>query len=344
MSHIYAVLSDIHANYPALRAVQMDAEDISRAEEAELHWIVLGDIVDYGPHPQPCFEWVDEHCQEKYVIQGNHDAFVSQEPGSLPNQTLVAKRWWPISLWTNQALFENHRQNLRNLPQTLQVNLFPHATGVDFTLVHGSLSYYLDGRIDSPELARSNLEALPTSYGLFGHTHLPGYFVDENIPNKLPQMVLARHENLDDESDTLLVSFNGNFRWTALPRHRRILLNPGSVGYPKQHPKLASRREACDARASYLLLRYHQNRLQVSFRRVRYPIGQTISDLKKITFSQQGMATTLQSYQRYQEYYKDIQKEARPTTAALPVETDTQVLELLKTYIHEQIAYLQKGC
>ena len=58
------ILSDIHANWPALEAVI----------EAAGSWDAMafcGDVVDYGPHPIECLRWVAEHA--RYRVRGNHD-------------------------------------------------------------------------------------------------------------------------------------------------------------------------------------------------------------------------------------------------------------------------------
>jgi predicted phosphodiesterase len=60
------IISDIHGNMPALRAV-LDAE--SNADEI----LCLGDLVDYGPQPRECVEWAMANVPERRLIQGNHD-------------------------------------------------------------------------------------------------------------------------------------------------------------------------------------------------------------------------------------------------------------------------------
>ena len=57
------IVSDIHANWPALSAV-VAAEPYERL-------LCLGDIVDYGPHPRPCLEYIRQHAD--WTIRGNHD-------------------------------------------------------------------------------------------------------------------------------------------------------------------------------------------------------------------------------------------------------------------------------
>jgi len=66
-----AVLSDIHANFDALRNVLADAQQ----REVERFWL-LGDLVGYGPQPVECLEWFrKEYRRIDYVI-GNHEAML----------------------------------------------------------------------------------------------------------------------------------------------------------------------------------------------------------------------------------------------------------------------------
>src|SRR5205085_1271794 len=63
------IISDIHANLPALEAVLADAEGHSLAEI----WC-LGDVVGYGADPDECTELVRESCTR--CLAGNHDLAV----------------------------------------------------------------------------------------------------------------------------------------------------------------------------------------------------------------------------------------------------------------------------
>jgi putative phosphoesterase len=61
------LLADIHANWPALQAIQ-EPFDVC---------LVLGDLVDYGLDPGPCIEWVRQRAS--YTVRGNHDHGVAQQ-------------------------------------------------------------------------------------------------------------------------------------------------------------------------------------------------------------------------------------------------------------------------
>src|SRR5689334_2621300 len=61
------VLADIHANWPALEAIQ------ERFDAC----LFVGDLVDYGSNPVPCVEWVQAHATA--AVRGNHDHAVAQK-------------------------------------------------------------------------------------------------------------------------------------------------------------------------------------------------------------------------------------------------------------------------
>ena len=61
------LLADIHANWPALQAIQ-EPHDVC---------VCLGDLVDYGLEPAPCIDWVRRNS--RLVIRGNHDHAVAQD-------------------------------------------------------------------------------------------------------------------------------------------------------------------------------------------------------------------------------------------------------------------------
>ena len=67
-----AILTDIHANLPALEAV------LTAIDEAgiERRWC-LGDVVGYGAQPGQCAKLVSERCELSLV--GTHDLAVTGE-------------------------------------------------------------------------------------------------------------------------------------------------------------------------------------------------------------------------------------------------------------------------
>src|SRR5688500_925856 len=61
------LVADIHANWPALQAIQ-EPFDVC---------LCLGDLVDYGLEPGPCIDWVRQRAS--HSVRGNHDHGVAQQ-------------------------------------------------------------------------------------------------------------------------------------------------------------------------------------------------------------------------------------------------------------------------
>lgn len=114
----YAILSDIHGNLEALRAVLADAESLVDG------LICLGDVVGYGPQPEPCLELMAERALA--FVGGNHERGVAG---------LLDLDWFsPYARaaveWTRTHLDDDHRRYLAALPLVTELG--------DATLVHAS--------------------------------------------------------------------------------------------------------------------------------------------------------------------------------------------------------------
>ncbi len=103
-----AILSDVHANLPALEA----ALDYLQRQNIR-HGMVLGDVVGYGPHPCECIEKLQQSALT--VIKGNHDHAVAS--GDSKRGMSSTARW--CIEWTIPRLDEAHMQWLADLPLEL---------------------------------------------------------------------------------------------------------------------------------------------------------------------------------------------------------------------------------
>ena len=186
-----AVLSDIHANLAALDAV------IASFGSVDAVWH-LGDVVGYGPEPDGVVERLASI--EAVGVRGNHDAAaVGGDEIEWFNPDARA-----AMEWTRGRIADGTRTWLTALPTR-------HAHG-QFGLVHGSPREPLWEYIVSVPVARANLAALTTDFGLYGHTHLP--------------MVYAEREGGVEQiepADGSTFTLGGG----------RALINPGSVGQPR---------------------------------------------------------------------------------------------------------------
>ncbi|MGH2418430.1 MAG: metallophosphoesterase family protein [Candidatus Limnocylindria bacterium] len=186
-----AVLSDIHANLPALEAVRADLPDVDGV------W-VLGDIVGYGPQPNEVIATLQEMGARS--VLGNHDgAAIGGVDAAYFNPDARS-----AIEWTATVVDDNSRAYLGTLPEVRRDG--------DLTAVHGSPRDPIWEYITSRGIAAANLEHFDTRLCLFGHTHLPiVYRVAGDDVEAVP--------GLPGES----VQLDGE----------RALLNPGSVGQPR---------------------------------------------------------------------------------------------------------------
>lgn len=195
------VISDIHANLTALEAVIEDAGDFESA------WC-LGDLVGYGPDPNECIALVKE-LPDLTCLVGNHDhAALGLIPLSRFNHDAQA-----AVAWTKENLSPSNKAYLESLPASV--------TKDPFTLAHGSprepiWEYVLDAHV-----ADRSFESFETDFCLVGHSHLPLAFQRSNSSKYASPMLVKEGEILSLEP--------------------RMILNPGSVGQPRD----------LDPRASY---------------------------------------------------------------------------------------------
>ena len=156
------IVSDLHANWPALQAV-------IAAEPESDGVICLGDIVNYGPHPVPCIEWVRMHARPGWGLQGNHDRALaySEDPRcSEPFQPLAAA----MQRYTESQLGQPALDFLASLPtrQTHTVG------GARFFLCHAVPSEPLYTYVQAGEVKRWASEIMAAGrpdFLLLGHTH-----------------------------------------------------------------------------------------------------------------------------------------------------------------------------
>lgn len=197
-----AIISDIHGNLEALTAV-LARIDTARCDEI---WC-LGDIVGYGADPSACIDLVRLRCS--LVVTGNHDTAATRDHipagyNSLARQALI---------WTKTQLSLDDIAWLRSLP----VTVLRHTC----LACHGSLRQR-DAYVDSDREAQLNLKLMQAQYPeasilLCGHTHVKAWANSEN-----------RWKNF---------SGGTSFDW---PGHLPILINPGSVGQPRDGTPKAS--------------------------------------------------------------------------------------------------------
>lgn len=236
---MFAIISDIHSNLEALRAVLDDIK--SRGIETVY---CLGDVVGYGPNPCECLDMVIENTNGS--VLGNHDFSVLYEP---TNFNIGAER---ASYWSRESLElegDGEKCNRRwqylgdqQMRWTLEIDIDGGKGHLDF--VHASprkpINEYVfpDDVYTSPGKINALFER--TKHICFiGHTHIPGVFLDDPdfyTPDELGDV----YPILADE---------------------KAIINVGSVGQPRDR----------DSRASYVYITDGK----VCFVRVEYDIETT---------------------------------------------------------------------
>jgi predicted phosphodiesterase len=227
------VLADVHANAPALEAV------LAAAAAAHVDsYLVLGDVVGYGPHPERCIARLAE-LAPAIKLRGNHDHVVAT--GALDATMNGPAR--EVAAWTLARLDAEERrwllaQEVEHLDEGwMAVHGAPRDPHRFFAYV-----YELTFR---DNLAHLRERGIPICF--YGHTHVP--FVHR-----------LRAEGGGEKLRPVDLQLAPGPTW---------LVNPGSVGQPRDG----------DARASFVLWDRRTN--QLAFRRVAYPMHETLRDLAR---------------------------------------------------------------
>lgn len=209
-----AVISDVHSNLHALRAV---LDDIDRHGVKKV--FCLGDLVGYGGNPKRV---VDLARKFDLVLRGNHDDAVTYRlPHDFNPTAARAVSWTRAQL---KADFNSPRPALRRW-KFMRKGLKRAARVDNLMFAHGTPWSYFQ-YIDSVELAGKVLEKLPSEVNslFIGHTHVAGVYAEDS---------------------------DGFVRWIgpyakSYPKigTLRMIINVGSVGQPRDG----------DRRASYVLI------------------------------------------------------------------------------------------
>ncbi len=206
-----ALISDIHANYEALKVVFRLIDSIGVDGV-----ICAGDIVDYGPEPALCIQSLKDH--KVTGIIGNHDAAVI---GDLPFSQFPALTQQSLA-WTEQVLSEDEREYLQSLPksQVLTWGMVIHGSP------HDTLWHYVKDVPAATLIFRFSQQALH----IVGHTHIPGAFcyTSQKQVRMIPARVGSGNEGGVAEKT---LEFVKDFRY---------IVNPGSVGQPRDGDPRAS--------------------------------------------------------------------------------------------------------
>lgn len=223
-----AILSDLHSNLEALDAV-LAAADEAGCERA----IVLGDIVGYGADPDAVIARLRERTA--ITIAGNHDLAAT---GGFDTRWFNASAAAAIA-WTQGVMTEESTTYLNSLE--------PQRETEHGLLVHGSVRDPIAEYLLSADDAAVSFELAQFPLAFFGHTHLPTVF-RRTVDGRVRGWVVSEGEEI------------------ALSPEERYMLNPGSVGQPRDR----------DPRAAFMV--YEDGR--VVAHRVPYPIEHAATKIR----------------------------------------------------------------
>ena len=230
----YLVISDIHANLEAFDTVIAEARRLGHDKV-----LVLGDLVGYGADPNAICERVRE-LNADGVIRGNHDK-VGSGVESPEGFNAVARN---AIRWTYDTLSNENRNWLAALPEG------PMIADDMIEICHGT-------PFDEDAYVFDDLDALRAMHAarrplcLFGHTHVQvGHYLSRD------EFGLA---SVDDARPLSI----------ALEEPNRYLVNPGSVGQPRDG----------DPRAGFGIV--DTTAREVTLYRVEYPVAKAQARIRQ---------------------------------------------------------------
>jgi len=222
----YLVFTDIHGNMEAFHAV------LKFIQKKKIdYYLCLGDLVGYGASPNEVIQKILT-LRPLSIVRGNHDKAVSGLDSVQTFNPIAAS----AIHWTTANITKKNFEFLYRLPKSPEI---VHET---ITICHGAPfdeDYYIFGEFDAAEA----FGYFQTPICFFGHTHFPFVYSEKD------QAV----------EGTFL---EGNSNEIKLEKGTRYLINPGSVGQPRDR----------NARAAFAV--YDSEARTVRFFRVEYDVAE----------------------------------------------------------------------
>ena len=225
-----ALISDVHGNLPAFEAVLRAIDE----EGVDAIWC-LGDLVGYGAQPNECVDLAARSVD--LCLIGNHDLVVIDRLDIADFSANAAT----AAIWTKDELGADARTYLEKLE--------PLDEDQPAGLYHASPRDPVWEYVLSAMAADDCFAAMTPRVGAVGHSHVAlAFWRKGEEPTAGAQVEADSRLDLSDD------------RW---------LLNPGSVGQPRDG----------DARASWVLLELES--WQATWRRTAYPIDEAAEAIRE---------------------------------------------------------------
>lgn len=200
----YLIFTDIHGNHEAflalLKSIQKKRID---------YYIFLGDLVGYGASPNEVIQKIMT-LKPLSLIRGNHDKAVCGLDSVQTFNPIAAS----AIFWTKNNITKRNYDYLFHLEKT------PAIVHDTITICHGAPfdeDYYIFGEFDAAEA----FSYIQTPLCFFGHTHFPFVYTEKD----------------GAVEGTFL---EGNANELKLEKGARYLINPGSIGQPRDRNPAAA--------------------------------------------------------------------------------------------------------
>ena len=204
----YAVISDIHGNYPALKAVLDDA-----AKEGADRYIFAGDYMISGPYPDRCISEI-RNIKDKYMIRGNEERYIADLDGR--DQSKWTDGQMQISYYVYRNLSRDNFDLVTGLPLRIDDG--------NIHIAHSSAEFIGD------------IEMGSWGPGILAREYPLKSFDEESLRQYVAYKISgdgAFSAAVDKLTDGIYIFGHTHMQWSYRHKDREIcLINPGSCGLP----------------------------------------------------------------------------------------------------------------
>lgn len=239
----YAVISDIHGNFPALQRILEDAR-----EQGAQGFLLAGDYCISSPWAAEVVETI-RSLENTWIVRGNEESYLNVPDGEDGQME--------ISRYGKRSLTEEQRQWLLGLPERLDLTL----DGVEIHMTH-------------------NLETVTGKTGIWPSvtSETARHYGEEYIPHEKFLEDVRQEFLMSETFQKALETLPGGiwvFGHTHLQWHlqteRHLFINPGSCGIPL---------DCGDFGAPYTLLTIENGRASAAERRIKMDVEELIRQVK----------------------------------------------------------------
>jgi Predicted phosphoesterase len=245
----YAIISDIHGNYPALAAVLKDAEQ-AKVDQ----YIFVGDYSIVFQYSNEVVETI-KSFQNSYIIRGNGESYIQNV--SEKDKSLLTDGQLSTVYWSYNALTEENRQFLLNLPKQIDFK----DGGINIHVTHSSEDFI--GKVEHKEFSSSKVAI----------KYLNKPFTHEMLQKDVAKYLSNNSEfqgMISNLGDGIYIFGHTHVQWYA-SFDKKTFINPGSCGLALDFSKTG---------VTYTILKIEDNKISIDERCVYYDKDAVIKELK----------------------------------------------------------------